>query len=1252
MSEFLESYIKNNKPFFKKQLKYLEDNDWTIRQNFKTFSKSKKDEESIIVTDYKSLTEEFQLQVKLVDGVLDRVKYLVTKAKSEHKNKKFKPFYKFCIGIVDLHLNRIDTQTKSLDLEAIPKAQRSEEMEFQSICFKHYTKITDTVNGFEIHDDEQSAGLVQFYNNKVAPLAMHEELVKKYPVIQRELDRKGIDFVTPPKNEFLINIENPPVWDIDKHYWEQEPTTLQFYVDEFKKCKYGIVIDGVKILPELYFHVNVFKAPIPTLYTNPNTGEVEFKDIEQNPPLRDNEWFMIQDCYQMAKKTSKMLFIAATRRAAKTTYNASHLTHGITIGKNKLVCAGGSSTDLGHVRDALLTHFQNVNPAFRIDRLGTDWEKGVVFGIKDKENKDITNSILKIANLDAGGNKKSEILAGFTPDAFILDEIMKIPFKSQLEGFKPALDSPHGKRCVALLTGCVCAGTKVFTNEGKIVNIEDIKKTEGILGYNGKGISEEDILWMKPPALKPCYKITTTGNNTIECSNDHPFLTSKNNNKNKGTFLRAEDLKIGDNLYLINEVPVFGDVYHTDARLLGLLVGDGYNGVSGSEIAVEGEDIYNYIKSNYKTTIMKQFTTKKDTNFRRVYIKGSSVITKEAEIIGLVGVNKKFPTNLDSYSKSSLCEFLGGYFDADGSVSVSKTNNLRIRLTSVSKNLIESLKFNLLKLGIDCTVSESSREEITFKKYRHKKSWELSISKYEDILNFYYNIAFIDSRKQSVLENYVLNKEKPVRTNRNATINRFEKTIADKGDYFVDKKNLTNIKRVSIKSIEYIGEKEVFNLTAGTTNTYLANGFVTHNTAGNEELSKDGFSVLNYPEANDILEMPWECLERNVPKEAVTWKRTKFGAFIPGQMSAKDGLVKIETTLDKYLGKKNAPNLAKIKIFVTDWVKAKEIMECDRKQKERDREAFIKEKLYFPFNTEEMLMSTKVNPFPEDEGRAHLVELRESGKLGRKVDLSKDREGKIEAKPSTRDLPRFPHVGGFHDSPVILFEDIPKERPPRGLYVSSLDDYKQEESSSDSLGCFVIYKRQSGNDPMGNRIVAIYTSRPNPHSKFHRVGHMLLEAFNAECLMENEDMEFKVYLDTIHQTEQWLVPSFNIAGDITLKNNGRRMYGISPQGNKSTIINKVINYCKEHVVIIDEDGNAREGLGIHLIEDEMLLEELINYKEGENHDRITTFGIALIQAHYLDSNYFPVHLTEPKYENTKKEPFRRKLFTDTRRRVL
>ena len=66
----------------------------------------------------------------------------------------------------------------------------------------------------------------------------------------------------------------------------------------------------------------------------------------------------------------------------------------------------------------------------------------------------------------------------------------------------------------------------------------------------------------------------------------------------------------------------------------------------------------------------------------------------------------------------------------------------------------------------------------------------------------------------------------------------------------------------------------------------------------------------------------------------------------------------------------------------------------------------------------------------------------------------------------------------------------------------------------------------------------------------------------------------------------------------------------------------------------------------------MLLEEIINYKDGDNFDRITTFGIGLIQSHFLDSNFIQARLAEPKREEVKKEPFKRKLFTETRRRVI
>jgi hypothetical protein len=64
----------------------------------------------------------------------------------------------------------------------------------------------------------------------------------------------------------------------------------------------------------------------------------------------------------------------------------------------------------------------------------------------------------------------------------------------------------------------------------------------------------------------------------------------------------------------------------------------------------------------------------------------------------------------------------------------------------------------------------------------------------------------------------------------------------------------------------------------------------------------------------------------------------------------------------------------------------------------------------------------------------------------------------------------------------------------------------------------------------------------------------------------------------------------------------------------------------------------------------MLLEEMINYKEGENHDRITTFGIALIQAHKMDAEYVPVRLVEPTFTQQVTQHIRTAIRVSTRNR--
>lgn len=58
--------------------------------------------------------------------------------------------------------------------------------------------------------------------------------------------------------------------------------------------------------------------------------------------------------------------------------------------------------------------------------------------------------------------------------------------------------------------------------------------------------------------------------------------------------------------------------------------------------------------------------------------------------------------------------------------------------------------------------------------------------------------------------------------------------------------HLSGLRFEKVISIEEIGIKRVYNLTANTTNTYLANNIITHNT-------RDAYEMFYNPEKYDII---------------------------------------------------------------------------------------------------------------------------------------------------------------------------------------------------------------------------------------------------------------------------------------------------------------------------------------------------------------------------------------------------------------
>jgi hypothetical protein len=418
-------------------------------------------------------------------------------------------------------------------------------------------------------------------------------------------------------------------------------------------------------------------------------------------------------------------------------------------------------------------------------------------------------------------------------------------------------------------------------------------------------------------------------------------------------------------------------------------------------------------------------------------------------------------------------------------------------------------------------------------------------------------------------------------------------------------------------------------------------------TGGEADLSKDAIDVLSNPEAYDLLPMDWDLLENKIDPEFITWKRRKFATFFPGHMAYEEGFIKQQQAFSRFLDLEDADELDKIMIHTTNWEKngklLKSVVEEAKKIGGSKGQLLEQQKrVQYPLDPEDCFMSSEENPFPALEAKRHRDFLLESGDTGKRVTLMQDSTGKIFYELNNKELAEYPHPGGFVDAPIVLYEELPGEKPVDYLYVAGFDDYKQEESGTDSVGSFHIYKVNIGMDKWCGRIVASIASRPDPHNKLYRQIFLLMQAFNAKVFMENADMGFKEYLDRKRATDLWLVESMDFKSDMTQRSQGKRRYGWAPTPeNIKFLFGLLKNYARQEFTITDEDGNEKTILGVQMINDIGLLDEMISFKKDNNVDRMTSFMSCLGYEFYLFNNYMlpsTVNRRPKQEDNQRKKP--------------
>ena len=339
------------------------------------------------------------------------------------------------------------------------------------------------------------------------------------------------------------------------------------------------------------------------------------------------------------------------------------------------------------------------------------------------------------------------------------------------------------------------------------------------------------------------------------------------------------------------------------------------------------------------------------------------------------------------------------------------------------------------------------------------------------------------------------------------------------------------------------------------------------------------------------------------------------------RMEAKE-----DSTLGAFLNEPASSGLHNVKMLVSNFEKATEITNTnlDRLKKAGDRIAYLKEKMYYPQEVDDIFLNEDTNIFDIETAKRQKFRLLQQERTGTPVVLFND-EGVIKHE-FTNKLPitNFPLKNSdMKDAPIVIYE-FPVENPAYGLYTAGVDPYRQGKSAySSSLGAVYIYKRM--HDLTGEKyqdmFVASYVARPDKKEVWEEQARLLIKYYNARTLCENDDISFIEYMKAkgdahyLEKQPQWLM---EIVPNTTVK----REYGIHRSSEK--IINYLHvclkKYLEESVLTEkDDDGNViREVLGVSKVFDPVLLEEVIQYNDQGNFDRIVAAELAIAQALKMD----------------------------------
>jgi hypothetical protein len=151
--------------------------------------------------------------------------------------------------------------------------------------------------------------------------------------------------------------------------------------------------------------------------------------------------------------------------------------------------------------------------------------------------------------------------------------------------------------------------------------------------------------------------------------------------------------------------------------------------------------------------------------------------------------------------------------------------------------------------------------------------------------------------------------------------------------------------------------------------------------------------------------------------------------------------------------------------------------------------------------------------------------------------------------------------------------------------------------------------------------VASYCARPDNKETWEDQARLLIKYFNARTLCENDDISFIEYMKAkgdahyLEKQPEWLkevVPGSTV----------KRDYGVHRSSDKiRDYLHTCLKKYMEEVVYQEKDDAGKitkEVTGVSKIFDPILLEEIIQYNDEGNFDRVIAAELAIAQAVKMD----------------------------------